>query len=153
MILYSLYYAENHPDRERRFLGTYESKEKAQKALLTDLQVEQERLPHAHISERDYTIDEWDTDLTIWVAERFLNTQLFATAEGARAWLQAHIETHRKSLDDSFREGSLSIVWSWDTNIGRPGETIILQWERYYEGLCVERGDTSGRYYPLEVRD
>lgn len=153
MILYALYYTENHPDRERSFLGIYESEELAKKALLIDLGLEQKRLPEAHISESDYTIDEWDANLIIWIASTNFNTQVFATEVGARTWLQEQINQHREALDQNMSNGSLACSWAWHQNLSKPGETLELKWQRYYEGIQVERGGISGMYYPLKVQD
>lgn len=58
MELVALYYTENHPDRDRTFIGIFSSEEKAQAAMRSHMAAEQKRLPYASIREWDYTFDE-----------------------------------------------------------------------------------------------
>ena len=53
---WAAWYEENHPDKERDFLGIFSSEEKAQAACDSHMKSEKKRLPHANIGENDYII-------------------------------------------------------------------------------------------------
>lgn len=60
---FAVLYTENHPDKDRTFLGVFSTEEKAKEAIARHMAAEKARLPRAYISDMDYDIFEGLVDL------------------------------------------------------------------------------------------
>jgi len=65
--LYAVLYTEDHPDRERTFLGVYGSPELAETAIERHICSETARLPSALMAQHNYEVFEGELNSLYWV--------------------------------------------------------------------------------------